>query len=144
MSVTDLSSHDSAMTTPPRPTRQAMMRGARRRCPACGEGSMFSRYLSVTENCTNCHEALHHHRADDGPAYITIMIIAHLFVPLLMVSFILWRPPVAVMLIGFLVAAVSASLALLPTVKGAMVGVQWARRMHGFDAASRSASNDTQ
>jgi len=122
---------DSALNDE-RATGLAMRRGARLRCPACGEGGMFDGYLKVHDNCPACREELHHHRADDGPAYLTITLVGHILTPLLFIVFIAWRPSVAVMLTMFLGAAVIMSLALLPIIKGSMVGFQWARRMHGF------------
>lgn len=118
--------------TSDRPTRQAMLRGARGRCPACGEGRLFSSFLKVVDTCPACGEDLHHQRADDGPAYLTILLVSHLGAPLLLAVFIAWRPSAMAMIIGFGLGAIVLSLLLLPVIKGAMVGLQWARRMHGF------------
>ncbi len=126
-----------------RPTKPALMRGARGRCPACGEGKLFSRYLKVNASCPSCGEELHHQRADDGPAYLTILLVSHLGTPLLMAIFMMYRPSAMTLLISFSLGAIIASLALLPVVKGGFVGVQWARRMHGFgDALRRSQRED--
>ena len=124
--ATDISPDD-------RPTGRAMLRGARGRCPACGEGRLFTRYLKVADHCPACNEALHHQRADDGPAYLTVLIVSHLGAPLLLASFIAWRPSAATMIWSFGIGAIVLSLILLPIMKGGMVGLQWARRMHGFD-----------
>lgn len=118
-----------------RPTKQAMLRGARGKCPCCGEGALFSRYLKVADHCPHCNEALHHQRADDGPAYLTILLVSHLGAPLLLAFYMAWRPSAISMIIGFGLGAVVLSLLLLPRIKGAMVGLQWARRMHGFGNA---------
>ena len=118
--------------TAPRPLRPAMLRGAMRRCPACGEGALFDGYLRVKDQCPHCGEALHHQRADDGPAYLTILLVSHLGAPLLLAIYIAYRPSPVSMLIGFGLGAVILSLVLLPVIKGAFVGFQWARRMHGF------------
>lgn len=144
MTALDLprTSHDHAPDTVPRNTAQAIMRGARRRCPACGEGHLFKGYLGTVDHCAACGEAIHHHRADDGPAYITIMVIAHLFVPAVMVVYLAWRPSPVAMAIGFCIAAVAATLSLLPVAKGGMVGLQWARRMHGFDETAPERQPD--
>ncbi len=130
---------DAAKITPSltqeRPTGQAMLRGARGRCPACGEGRLFTSYLKVADACPACHEDLHHQRADDGPAYLTILVVSHLGAPLLLASFIAWRPSAMTMILSFGIGAIVLSLAMLPVIKGAMVGLQWARRMHGFGRA---------
>lgn len=134
MTAIDLPAPSLPLEGPPRKALPAMLRGARRRCPVCGQGALFSGYLRVAEHCGHCDEALHHHRADDGPAYLTILIIAHVFMPAVLIVYLAWRPSVPVMLVGFCVATIAAALALLPVIKGAVVGLQWARRMHGFGA----------
>nr|WP_232962745.1 DUF983 domain-containing protein [Paracoccus tegillarcae] len=109
-----------------------MLSGAAGRCPSCDKGRIFSSYLKVNDHCPNCGEALHHQRADDGPAYLTILIVSHLAAPLLLWVFVAYRPSTPTLLIGFCAGTVIASLFLLPRIKGAMIALQWARRMHGF------------
>lgn len=115
-----------------RPMLPAMLRGWRRRCPACGSGPILRGYLSVRDNCPACGEALYHHRADDGPAYLTILIVGHILGPLLMWVFIAFRPDPLVLASIFSVGSVALSLFLLPRIKGTLIGIQWSRRMHGF------------
>ena len=79
--------------------------------------------------------AEHHHRADDGPAYLTILIVGHLMAPLLHVMFVNFRPDPLVLATTFTIGCVGLSLYLLPRLKGAVVAFQWARRMHGFGTA---------
>lgn len=116
--------------------KSAMLRGWRRRCPSCGSGPMLRGYLKVRENCPVCGEALHHHRADDGPAYLTILIVGHLMAPLILIVFTKWRPDPWTLAAVFSVGTVALSLFLLPRLKGALVALQWAKRMHGFGNAA--------
>ena len=83
-------------------------------------------------HCPVCREELHHHRADDGPAYLTILIVGHLMAPLLHIVFKTWRPDPLTLFTIFAVGCVALSLYLLPRLKGAIVAFQWARYMHGF------------
>ncbi|MGB3313758.1 MAG: DUF983 domain-containing protein [Albidovulum sp.] len=115
-----------------RPMRPAMLCGWRRRCPNCGKGAMFSGYLKVRDCCAACGEDLHHHRADDGPAYLTILIVGHLMAPLIMWAFVKFRPDPLVLSSVFAFGCVALSLFLLPRLKGVVVAIQWAKRMHGF------------
>ncbi len=115
-----------------RPLGPALRRGWRRRCPACGGGPLLRGYLGLRESCPVCGEALHHARADDGPAYLTILIVGHVMAPVLLWVFTAFRPDPLAMAAGFSVAAVALSLWLLPRLKGALVALQWSRRMHGF------------
>lgn len=118
-----------------RPTKQALLRGWRRKCPNCGAGPMLRGYLTVREACPVCSEDLHHQRADDGPAYLTILIVGHLLAPALMFVYSTWRPDPLTLAVGFTIGTVGLSLYLLPRLKGAFVALQWAKRMHGFGTA---------
>ena len=89
-------------------------------------------YLEVHDSCPVCRQELHHHRADDGPAYLTILLVGHIVAPLLHFSFVMWRPDPLVLFTIFAVGCVALSLYLLPRLKGAVVAFQWARRMGGF------------
>jgi uncharacterized protein (DUF983 family) len=129
-------SHASVPEAAPKPQRgvfQAMMRGARCRCPKCGEGRLFSSYLKVADHCGVCGEALHHHRADDAPPYFTIFIAGHLLVPMLLAFETAFRPALWIHAAVWVPVTLAMCLALLPLVKGATVGLQWALYMHGFD-----------
>ena len=123
---------DARTESADRPIKQAMLRGSRGRCPACGQGRLFQGYLKVRATCAHCGEELHHQRADDGPAYLTILLVSHLGAPLLLAVYMMYRPSPMSMLLGFGLGAVVLSLVLLPRIKGALIGFQWARRMHGF------------
>ena len=93
---------------------------------------MLSGYLKVRDACPVCGEVLHHHRADDGPAYLTILIVGHLVAPALLWTFVRFRPDPMTLFTLFTVGTVALSLFLLPRLKGVMVAIQWAKRMHGF------------
>jgi uncharacterized protein (DUF983 family) len=122
----------AGMALAERPMGPAMLNGWRRRCPNCGSGPMLRGYLKVRDACPVCGEALHHHRADDGPAYLTILIVGHLMAPLILYVFTTWRPDPLILASIFSVGTVALSLWLLPRLKGMIVGIQWAKRMHGF------------
>lgn len=117
---------------PERPAWPAIRNGLRRRCPNCGTGALFDGYLTLTATCRACGEDLSHARADDGPAYLTILVVGHLMAPLLHIAFTTWRPEPLVLFTIFAIGCVTLSLYLLPRLKGAIVGFQWARQMHGF------------
>jgi len=115
-----------------RPLKPALLRGWRRRCPNCGEGPVLKGYLAVRDDCTVCGEELHHHRADDGPAYLTILIVGHIMAPMIILVFSTFRPEPLVLATGFTIGTVALSLYLLPRLKGGIVAFQWAKRMGGF------------
>lgn len=95
------------------------------RCPQCGAGKLFKGYLKQVESCSACGEAYGHIRADDGPAWLTILLVGHIVVPILLevekdstwpmwVPMVLW-PGLAVVL----------SLLILPLAKGLFITILW-------------------
>ena len=115
-----------------RDLKPAMLRGWRCQCPNCGNGPMLKSYLKVRDECPVCHEELMHHRADDGPAYLTILIVGHLMAPLLIFIYAEYEPDPLIVATTFSLGCVALSLYLLPRLKGVIVAIQWAKRMHGF------------
>ena len=113
----------------------ALKRGFRSRCPRCGEGKLFRAFLKVDNNCSVCGLDFTPHRADDLPAYLVIVIVGHIVVPTALIIETNFSPPVWLQLAIYLPLTLFASLALLQPVKGAVVGLQWALKMHGFDDA---------
>jgi uncharacterized protein (DUF983 family) len=110
-----------------------MRRGFGSRCPTCGQGRLFRAFLKVTDQCPSCHEALYHHRADDLPAYLVIVVVGHIIVPLALLIETLIAPPIWLQFAIYLPLTCVMSILLIQPVKGAVVGLQWALRMHGFD-----------
>jgi uncharacterized protein (DUF983 family) len=111
----------------------AMKRGFRGRCPRCGEGKLFRAFLKVADRCSACGQDFTPHRADDLPAYLVIIIVGHIVVPAALWIETNYSPAVWLQLAIYLPFTFVASLLLLQPVKGAVVGFQWALRMHGFD-----------
>src|SRR3954454_15324934 len=111
----------------------AMRRGFRGRCPRCGEGKLFRAFLKTANNCSACGLDFTPHRADDLPAYLVIIIVGHIVVPMALWIETNYSPAVWLQLSIYLPFTFVASLLLLQPVKGAVVGFQWALRMHGFD-----------
>ena len=95
----------------PRSRLRALGRGLRRRCPRCG----------------HCGLALDGHYADDAPPTFTILIVGHVVVGAMLSVETLRHPPSWV------------HAALLPPIKGALVGLQWAPRRHGFEIGEADA-----
>ena len=117
---------------PARNVMQAVRRGAAQRCPACGKGKLYGKYLKVADNCPACGEELHHHRADDAPPYFTILIAGHFIVAGVMMVEDYFHPEYWLHIAIWFPLTIGLCLWILPRVKGALVGLQWALRMHGF------------
>lgn len=110
---------------------QSLWRGVRQLCPRCGVGGSMEGYLGIRAVCPHCGERLGHIKADDGPAYFTMLIAGHIVVPLVLAAEQAWHPPlelqmaVAVSGLGLLIWR------LLPRVKGAVLGLMWAHGLKG-------------
>ena len=120
----------------PRKSRQlgeAIRRGLVGRCPACGRGRLFRAYLKIAPTCKVCGEDLSHARADDAPAYLTMLVVCHVVGAGVLMSDNI-APQMSLLLdaLLWLAVTVAVSLLLLPRMKGAVVGQQWALFMHGF------------
>ena len=101
-------------------------RGVAGHCPNCGKGKLFKSYLKIDPTCAACGHDNSQYPSDDAPPYFTILIIGHVLIaPVLCFSFI-WTWPVGLVLALTLPSIMAATLLLLPRVKGAVVGVQWA------------------
>jgi uncharacterized protein (DUF983 family) len=111
----------------------ALKRGLRGRCPRCGQGKLFRAFLKVDDHCSVCQLDFTPHRADDLPAYLVIVIVGHIVVPTILWIETDYSPSLALQLSIYLPLTLILSLALLQPVKGAVVAIQWALRMHGFD-----------
>jgi uncharacterized protein (DUF983 family) len=115
-----------------RDTGLAIRRGFMGRCPNCGKGHIFRSYLKVQDRCEVCGEELFHHRADDAPPYLTILIVAHIIGTAMVLVMSAVDTPAWVDYSLWPVLVVAMSLLLLPRIKGALIALQWALRMHGF------------
>jgi uncharacterized protein (DUF983 family) len=113
---------------PRRDTWLAVRRGLALRCPACGKGKLLAGYLKPAEQCSSCGEDFSHIRADDGPAWATILLIGHLVSPAFFV-FATTDAETGFRAFLFIAAAViGATLLILPRMKGLFVALIWASR----------------
>lgn len=101
---------------------------------------MFRRYLKPADHCSACGEALHHQRADDAPPYFTIFIAGHLLVPALLAFERAFAPPLWLHALIWAPVTIALCLVLLPITKGAIIGLQWANYMHGFEPGFQDES----
>lgn len=108
-----------------------LLRGFRRRCPSCGIGGIFSGYVSVNQHCANCGLELGAYRSDDAPAYFTIVLVGHFIVPSMLILEQTIHPAMWIHMVTWLPLTLVMTLALLPRVKGALLGAQWLLRVKG-------------
>ncbi len=116
---------------------QALWRGFAMKCPHCGRGHLFGRFLKVADHCEVCGEDFTPQRADDFPAYLVIVVVGHIVVPALLAVEMAYAPPAWLQLMIWLPVTLFSSLALLQPTKGAIVGLQWQTGMHDFEVTRR-------
>ena len=128
---------ETAASTPVLP---AMLRGLKGKCPRCGEGAIFYRYLKVSHDCPSCGLDLDQYPSDDGPAYFTILLVGHVVIaPLLLFPFI-WKAPVAWVVPGVLIPLAGLTMLVLPRVKGAVIGLLYALQVRREDGEAHTAN----
>jgi uncharacterized protein (DUF983 family) len=114
----------------------AILNGLKCRCPACGKGKLFGKYLKPVARCEACLEDMSGQQADDAPPYFTIFIVGHVVAGLALSVEQTWAPEVWVHMAYALPLTLGLSLGLLQPIKGAVIGLQWAMRMHGFSTSA--------
>jgi uncharacterized protein (DUF983 family) len=128
-------------TAAPQSLFSDLKRGFLGRCPACGKGKLFRSYLKVNDHCPACGEEFHHHRADDFPAYLVIVIVGHVLVPIALHVEMVYAPSYWIHLAVWLPLTLGMSLGLLQPIKGAVVAIQWHLGMDGFGQAKNARSS---
>jgi uncharacterized protein (DUF983 family) len=109
-------------------------RGLSRRCPSCGQGSLFDGLLTVRPNCDFCIADNAAYPSDDMPPYVTMVIVGHIVLPLLLWVDHVFTPPIGAQFAIWLPITALLSVALLPFVKGGVVGLCWATGTVRHDA----------
>jgi uncharacterized protein (DUF983 family) len=124
------------------PLVSSVFRGLAGRCPACGHGKLFWKYLKVSGRCEYCDEDLARYPADDGPAYLTILLMGHLVVAPMLFFPIVWQAKAIYSVPIILSALAGVTLSALPRIKGGWIGMMYAlgvkdadARLHTADAA---------
>lgn len=106
-------------------TQNTLIRGFKNRCPSCGEGKLLRGYTTPNETCSHCDLDFEPLRADDGPAWATILIAGHLAMP-----FVFWileqqLNNTAVEISASVAVIVALCAVILPRAKGMFMAVIW-------------------
>jgi uncharacterized protein (DUF983 family) len=124
------------------PLGRSVGRGLKHRCPGCGQGPLFRKYLKVADDCPACGLELARYPADDGPAYLTILLVGHLIVAPMLFFPIVWESSALYSLPIILGSLAVITLLALPRIKGGWIGLMYAlgvtdrdARVHTADAA---------
>ncbi|WP_298328818.1 DUF983 domain-containing protein [Asticcacaulis sp.] len=110
----------------------AISRGLRRRCPACGEGHAFRGYLKVVDTCSHCQTPLGAYPCDDGPAYVTMLLVGHLVIAPMFAFEFFWNFPLEIVVPVTLTIMGALTLLMLPFIKGGFLGLIWHHGLKRF------------
>lgn len=124
-----MSAMSNATPNSARPLGLGIKRGLKHRCPNCGEGALFSSYLKVQPECAACGHDLSQYRADDGPAYLTILLVGHLLIAPAFFFPFMWEVTPWIIVPASLSILTAVVLLLLPRIKGGFLGLLWANRV---------------
>ncbi|WFU10188.1 DUF983 domain-containing protein [Rhizobium sp. CB3090] len=111
---------------------RSIARGLLNRCPRCGTGNLFKAFLKPVDRCAVCDEELFHQRADDLPPYLVVLLLGHVMVGGYMMTDLAFHLPIWAHLAIWAPITVITALAAIQPIKGGVIGLQWALRMHGF------------
>jgi uncharacterized protein (DUF983 family) len=115
-----------------RDVKGAIFRGLTCRCPKCGDAPLFVRGLTPVDHCPVCHEDMTAQRADDFPAYLVILVLGHLLVPLMVSVNMAWDLPMGGQMVAWPLIGLLLAVLMIRPAKGAVIGAQWALRMGDF------------
>lgn len=119
-------------TLPVRDLRSALSRGLKGHCPACGEARLFGRFLKPVPHCPACGQDWTVQTADDLPAYLVVLVVGHMLAPFIVGLNLHYDISTAVQMALWPSLALVMSMLMIQPIKGAVIGLQWARRMQGF------------
>jgi len=115
-----------------RDVRQALVRGARGCCPACGGARLFGRFLKPVPHCPACGQNWSVQTADDMPAYLVILILGHVLVPCIVAVNLRYDVSTGIQMMLWPAIALIMAMLMIQPIKGMVIGYLWARRMQGF------------
>ena len=111
---------------------QAALRGLKGKCPRCGEGGLFRKFLKPVDTCPACQQDWSIQQADDFPAYVAIIVTGHLLAPIMIASIVEWELSPTAALAIIMPLAVVMMVGMLQPAKGAIIATQWWHGLHGF------------
>lgn len=95
------------------------------KCPNCGQGKLYQRYLKTVDVCRHCHTKWVDYPADDGPAWLTILVVGHMMASIAVTMAISTDWPIWQIFILLAVGTLALTLAMLPFAKAAFITVIW-------------------
>lgn len=106
------------------------------RCPRCGQGKLFSGFLTVRPACPSCDLDFSRHDSGDGPAVLVIFVLGFLIVAAALVVEMRYEPPFWLHAILWPPLILGGAMGLLRPLKGVMIALAYHRRRAEFDGTT--------
>ncbi|WP_371398648.1 DUF983 domain-containing protein [Algimonas porphyrae] len=110
---------------PTGPLRPKLIRGLKMQCPSCGEAKLFRRFLKPVEHCPSCGVNWGDVRADDGPAWASMLVAGHLVAPAF--HWVVFKEdwPIWASVTGISLLLALLCITLLQPMKGVFMAIIW-------------------
>lgn len=119
MSTDDQTSH---------PLQDPVTTGLKGRCPRCGEGALFSGFLTLAPRCEACGLDFGFADSADGPAFFIMTAVGFVVAAAAVIVELAYTPPVWVHVVLWGPLILVLSLLLLRPLKGLLVAQQYLRQ----------------
>ena len=140
-----MNSQDFVEETPlreDRPLGRSIKRGLLNTCPACGSGRLFRAFLKPVDICAACGEELFHERSDDLPPYLVILVVGHVLLTGYLLTDAIIPDALWIQLVIWIPVVILTALLIIQPIKGGVIGLQWALRLHGFGSQPEIPEED--
>ena len=102
----------------------AIVAGLACRCPRCGQGKLFSGFLTVAISCEACGLDLTVHDSGDGPAVFVVLLVGAAVVAFALVLEVTMAPPTWVHFAIEFPLILVGSLGLLRPLKATLIAIR--------------------
>lgn len=105
----------------------AIRRGLKCKCPNCGKGWLFHHYLEQVEHCANCMSRWHITMFGLFLPFVVITIVIHIMAFVMLELELSGQGNPLLYLYALVPLSIILPIAILPSSKGAILGLMWAK-----------------
>lgn len=105
----------------------AIWNGIKCKCPRCGKGLLFHHYIEQVDHCSECSEALGDYKVGLFLPLIVITVMVHVIGFVMLEMELSGHGSPLVYLYVLVPLSVIVPLAILPSSKGGIIGLLWAK-----------------
>lgn len=98
------------------------------RCPRCGDGRLFSGFITIAPKCEVCELDFKFADTGDGPAFFVMLIAGFILMGLALFVQLKYEPPVWLLMLIFTPLTLGLCLGMLRPLKGLLVALQYTNK----------------